>query len=306
MQAIHIKDLNKTYKPSGKTGEKVALKDVSLDIPKGCVFGLLGPNGAGKSTLINILAGLVVKTSGSVEIWGRDIDQNPRNAKSAIGIVAQEIYADPFFTPHQILDLQAGMYGVPENERRTDELLDFVGLSDKAHAFTRSLSGGMKRRLMIAKAMVHSPPILVLDEPSAGVDLELRRQLWKNVKILNEQGVSVLLTTHYLEEAEEMCDQIAIINHGEVIVNKPKAEMLADLEGKEIHFKLDRDIEALPAITACSVEKIGPRTLMVRYNPSEQEVGSFIAAIQKSGYGISDLQTHQSDLEDVFLQLTGS
>lgn len=305
--AVEINNLNKTYKAQGKAKEKVALRDVSLQIPKGCVFGLLGPNGAGKSTLINIMAGLVIKSSGDVKIWGRDIDVNPRNARVSIGIVPQEINFDPFFTPRQILDLQAGMYGVPKAERRTAELLELVGIADKADSYTRSLSGGMKRRLMVAKAMVHSPPVLVLDEPSAGVDIELRRQLWKNVRMLNEQGVTVLLTTHYLEEAEEMCDKIAIINNGEVVVCKEKDELLSSLEGKEITFTLDRDMGSVPGdLQKCCTEQKTLRKIMVRYNPSEQQVGDFVSALQNAGYGIVDISTTESDLEDVFLQLTAS
>ncbi|PZO86469.1 MAG: multidrug ABC transporter ATP-binding protein, partial [Micavibrio aeruginosavorus] len=202
--AIEITNLHKTYKASGKTKEKHALRDINLTIPKGSIYGLLGPNGAGKSTLINIMAGLVVKSSGGVKIWHRDIDTNPQGAKAAIGIVPQEINYDPFFSPRRILDIQAGMYGVPENERKSLELLDLVGLKDKADAYTRSLSGGMKRRLLLAKALVHMPPILVLDEPTAGVDVELRQMLWERVRMLNDRGMTILLTTHYLEEAEEL------------------------------------------------------------------------------------------------------
>jgi ABC-2 type transport system ATP-binding protein len=216
--AIEISDLHKTYKGNKKSPEKVALTGVDLKVKKGSVFGLLGPNGAGKSTIINIMAGLVVKSSGSVNIWGNDIDADMRNAKSSIGIMPQEINYDAFFTPRKMLELQAGLYGVPKAERRTDEILEMVGLMDKAEAYARSLSGGMKRRLLMAKAMVHNPAILVLDEPTAGVDIELRKQLWDNVRMLNDQGVTVVLTTHYLEEAQELCDQVAIINHGSVVI----------------------------------------------------------------------------------------
>jgi len=309
--AISISNLNKTYKPSGKKGHgaeaKVALSDVSLDIPKGSIFGLLGPNGAGKSTMINIMAGLVIKTSGSVNIWGYDIDADERNVKRAIGIVPQEINYDPFFSPRKTLELQAGLFGVPSAERRTMEILGIVGLADKADAYTRSLSGGMRRRLMVAKAMVHSPPILVLDEPSAGVDVELRKQLWANVKALNAQGVTILLTTHYLEEAEELCDRIAIINHGKVVLSEEKDVLLSRIEGKEIRFRLDRSMDdagkALPGLCA---ESTGERSVVVRYNPSETEVGVIIEAIQNAGYGIVDISTSDSDLEDVFLQLTSA
>lgn len=304
--AISISNLNKTYKAAGKNAEpKVALRDVSLDIPKGSIFGLLGPNGAGKSTIINIMAGLVIKSSGSVNIWGIDVDKDERNAKRAIGVVPQEINYDPFFSPRKTLELQAGLYGVPAAERRTMEVLETVGLADKADAYTRTLSGGMRRRLMVAKAMVHSPPILVLDEPSAGVDVELRKQLWANVKALNAQGVTILLTTHYLEEAEELCDRIAIINHGQVIAHEDKESLLGRIEGKEIRFRLDRPMadvgKELPGFCA---EAVGQRSVVVRYNPSETEVGAIIEVIQKAGYGIVDISTSDSDLEDVFLQLT--
>jgi ABC-2 type transport system ATP-binding protein len=220
--AIRIDSVSKTY-----AGGKLALDNVSFDVPRGQIFGLLGPNGAGKSTLINILAGLVVKSAGRVNIWCFDIDEHPRNAKRSIGIVPQEILFDPFFTPKEALEIQAGLYGIPREERKTDELLSAMHLTDKADAYSRTLSGGMKRRLLVAKAMVHSPPILVLDEPTAGVDIELRRQLWAYVRQLNAQGVTVVLTTHYLEEAEELCDRIAIINHGKVIANEPTRTLVA-------------------------------------------------------------------------------
>lgn len=304
--AIEIENLNKTYKASGKAPAKEALKDVSLKISRGSIFGLLGPNGAGKSTIINIMAGLVIKSSGSVKIWGIDIDQDMRNAKAAIGIVPQEISYDAFFSPAHILDLIAGLYGVPKTERRTMELLRLMGLEDKAKAYTRTLSGGMKRRLMIAKAMVHSPPILVLDEPTAGVDVELRKQLWENVRTLNKSGVTIVLTTHYLEEAQELCDDIAIINHGKVIANEPTETLLSRIEAKEIRFRLDRPmIEDLSVtLPGYAAELAGQRSVIIRYNPSEAEVGPMIAAIQRAGYGIVDIATDDSDLEDVFLQLT--
>ena len=225
--AISIRDLCKTYAGSKGAAPKRALDGVSFDVPQGSIFGLLGPNGAGKSTLINILAGLVTKTSGTARIWGFDIDVNPRNSKNSIGIVNQEILFDPFFTPFETLENQAGFYGVPKGERKTMELLRAVHLEDKANAYARTLSGGMKRRLLVAKAMVHSPPILVLDEPTAGVDVQLRQQLWAYVRELNQRGVTIVLTTHYLEEAEELCDRIGIINHGRVITDKPTRELIA-------------------------------------------------------------------------------
>jgi ABC-2 type transport system ATP-binding protein len=303
--AIEIRNLNKTYKASGKSGEKTALRDINLTIPKGSIFGLLGPNGAGKSTLINIMAGLVVKTSGTVKLWDRDIETDTANAKAAIGVVPQEINYDPFFSPRKLLDLQAGMYGVPWDERKSMELLDLVGLKDKADAYTRSLSGGMKRRLLLAKAMVHTPPILVLDEPTAGVDVELRQMLWERVRMLNERGVTVLLTTHYLEEAEELCDSIAIINHGQIIVNEDKKSLLSRLDNKEMTFFLDREIAAVPqTLSGLHVTMPDARTLKVRYAGKDVAAGQIIAAVQSAGLGIADLTTDQSDLEDVFLQLT--
>ena len=222
-----MKGLNKIYRALGKGEAAHALVDVDLSIPRGSLFGLLGPNGAGKSTLINILAGLVNKTGGQATVWGCDIDENPRQARAAIGVVPQELNIDPFFTPRELLELQAGLYGVPPRERRTDEILTALGLGDKAHSYARTLSGGMRRRLMVAKAMVHNPPVLVLDEPTAGVDIELRLQLWAHVEELNNRGTTVLLTTHYLEEAEELCDRIAIINHGKVIAWDTKRALLA-------------------------------------------------------------------------------
>lgn len=303
--AIEIRGLKKTYAGSKNSEPKVALKGVDLEIPKGSIFGLLGPNGAGKSTIINILAGLVTKTSGTAEIWGRDIDKDPRNAKAAIGVVPQEINEDAFFTPIRSLDIQAGMYGVAESKRRSMEILKLVGLEDKAHVYARKLSGGMKRRLMVAKAMVHNPPILVLDEPTAGVDVELRRQLWDNVRALNDMGVTIVLTTHYLEEAEELCDQIAIINHGEIIVCEETEALLSRIENKTIRFRLDREIDDVPAsLSGYNVKKEGRRTIAIYYNPAEQSVGDFIATIQKDGLGIVDVSTDESDLEDVFIQLT--
>ena len=241
--AVSVHGLNKIY--AGKN-PKHALIDVDLDIPRGSLFGLLGPNGAGKSTLINILAQLVNKTSGTVKIWDLDLDRSPRAAASAIGVVPQELNVDPFFTPRELLDLQAGLFGVPRRERRTQEILATVGLADKAGAYARTLSGGMKRRLMVAKAMVHSPPVLVLDEPTAGVDIELRKQLWSHVRALNAAGTTVLLTTHYLEEAEELCDRIAIINHGRVIACDTTANLLQRLDNKELVFILVGDLPTVP------------------------------------------------------------
>jgi len=278
---------------------------VSLDIPRGQIFGLLGPNGAGKSTLINILAGLVRKTGGSAEVWGFDIDRNPRNAKASIGIVPQEILFDPFFSPRESLEQQAGLYGVPASRRITDELLAAVRLTDKADAYARTLSGGMKRRLLVAKAMVHSPPILVLDEPTAGVDIELRQQLWAYVRELNGQGVTVVLTTHYLEEAEQLCDRIAIINHGRVIANEPTRELVGKAQEKVVVVTVDRDLTQAP-VAPC-FEKItlpDPRTLEISYRKDRVNAGEVLAALSREGIGIVDVSTREADLEDVFLNLT--
>lgn len=298
--AISIRNLEKTY-----AGGKRALEGVSLDVPRGQIFGLLGPNGAGKSTLINILAGLVNKTGGSASIWGFDIDQHPRNAKVSIGIVPQEILFDPFFTPFETLEIQAGLYGVPKAQRRTGELLRAVHLEDKANAYSRTLSGGMKRRLLVAKAMVHSPPILVLDEPTAGVDIELRQQLWKYVRSLNADGVTVVLTTHYLEEAEQLCDRIAIINHGRVIANEETRTLLGMAQEKVVEVVVDRDIDVAPR-AACfdKIELVAERTLAITYRKDRVNAGEVLDALQKEGYGIVDVSTREADLEDVFLNLT--
>ena len=300
--AIVIDRLSKTYE-----GGKQALDAVSFDVPRGTIFGLLGPNGAGKSTLINILAGLVSKSAGRAEIWGFDIDVDPRNARASIGIVNQEIIFDPFFTPAETLDNQAGLYGVPRSARRTMELLRAMRLEDKANAYSRTLSGGMKRRLMVAKAMVHSPPVLVLDEPTAGVDIELRQQLWSYVRELNRNGVTVVLTTHYLEEAEELCDRIAIINHGRLIANQPTRELIAMANEKVVEVTVDRDIAAPPSHALFEkAELVGDRTLVITYHKDQVTAGDVITAVQDAGLGIIDVSTREADLEDVFLRLTGA
>lgn len=305
--AVETQDLCKTYASSGRQPPKKALKNVSLRIPQGSFFGLLGPNGAGKSTLINILAGLVVRTSGTAKIWDYDIDADMRRARSSIGVVPQELNIDPFFTPRELLDLQAGLYGVPKAKRKTEEILEAVGLADKAEAYARSLSGGMRRRLLVAKAMVHSPHVLVLDEPSAGVDVDLRRQLWKYVRAMNKAGTTVLLTTHYLEEAQAMCDTIAIINHGELIACEPTEDLLRRLDSKEMTVTLDGPIEAVPeALAAFQVERPRPDRLVFRYPPSKTHSGEIIAAIQQAGLGIRDVATSEADLEDIFVRLVGN
>ncbi|WP_326523618.1 ABC transporter ATP-binding protein [Sphingomonas sp.] len=297
--AITIRDLSKTY-----AGGKRALDGVSLDVPRGTIFGLLGPNGAGKSTLINILAGLVNKSGGTAEIWGFDIDAHPRNAKASIGIVNQEILFDPFFTPVETLEIQAGLYGVPRAERRSMELLRAVHLEDKARAYARTLSGGMKRRLMVAKALVHNPPVLVLDEPTAGVDIELRQQLWAYVRELHAAGTTVVLTTHYLEEAEQLCDRIAIINHGRLIANEPTRELVGRAQEKVVEVTVDRDITAAPAASFFEKVESAGRLLTITYRKDVANAGEVLAAVQRDGYGIVDVSTKEPDLEDVFLSLT--
>ncbi len=304
--AIAIQDLTKTYKARAGQGAKTALEGVSLTIPRGSVFALLGPNGAGKSTLINIMAGLVMKTSGRVRIWDRDIDRHPRQTRAAIGIVPQELNLDPFFTPRELLEVQAGLYGVPARERRTLEILDAVGLADKADAYARTLSGGMRRRLLVAKAMVHQPPVLVLDEPTAGVDIELRQQLWSYVRELNARGTTILLTTHYLEEAETLCDRTAIINHGRVAACDTTRNLLRRLDSKTVSMTLDGPVpEPLPpALAALEPHRRAPDQLCIRYKPSETPIGRILDAVRQTGLSIQDLVTEETDLEDIFLQLT--
>ncbi|MBI5163279.1 MAG: ABC transporter ATP-binding protein [Magnetospirillum sp.] len=302
-QAIAAESLSKVYR--GRRGTKAALDGVTLSIPRGSFFGLLGPNGAGKSTFINILAGLVVKSAGRVAVWGRDLDRHPRDAKAAIGVVPQELNLDPFFTPRELLDVQAGMYGVPKAERRSAEILDAVGLADKADSYARTLSGGMRRRLLVAKAMVHSPPILVLDEPTAGVDIELRQQLWKMVAELNRRGTTVLLTTHYLEEAEWLCDRIAIIDRGRLVACDTTKALLKRLDGKVLTLTVDRDVESVPAgLAAFSPELRDGRQMVIRYRPSALPIAAILDAVRAAGLAIADLATEEADLEDIFLQLT--
>ncbi len=310
--AIRIENLVKRYAPpKGAKGAdahgKLALDGVSFDVPQGSIFGLLGPNGAGKSTLINILAGLVNKTGGTVDIWGFDIDNQRRNASRAIGIVPQEIVFDPFFTPFEVLENQGGFYGIPASRRRSEQLLAAVRLADKRDAYARTLSGGMKRRLLIAKAMVHSPPILVLDEPTAGVDVELRRQLWELVTEMNRQGVTVVLTTHYLEEAEQLCDRIAIINHGKLIANKPTKELIGMAREKIVAVTVASDLAAAPAHEAFSkVEVTGERGVEVTYDKDRLSAGQVLAILQEQGLTVEDVTTREADLEDVFVQLTAA
>ena len=302
--AIVVKNLSKTYKSAFGQPEKHALKDVSLSIPNGSFFALLGPNGAGKSTFINILAGLVVKTSGEAKIWDYDIEKQMRAARRAIGIVPQELNLDPFFTPRELLDVQAGLYGVPEKLRRTDEILEAVGLADKAKSYARTLSGGMRRRLLVAKAMVHSPKILVLDEPTAGVDIELRIQLWDYVRELNRMGTTVLLTTHYLEEAEELCDEIAIINHGEVIARDKTANLMSGVDSKEVELTFAEPVASVPDAFADMQASVLDGKLVLNYQPSQSGMDDILARVKKAGLSIRDICTKEMDLEDLFVQMT--
>ncbi len=303
--AVEARNLCKTYAAEGRDPAKNALLDITMNIPRGAFFGLLGPNGAGKSTFINILAGLTNRTSGEARIWGFDIDRDMRSARRAIGVVPQELNIDPFFTPREALDLQAGLYGVPGSERRTDEILSAVGLTDQAGIYARRLSGGMRRRLLVAKAMVHSPKVLVLDEPTAGVDVDLRRHLWEYVRELNAQGVTVLLTTHYLKEAEELCDTIAIINHGRLIACEDKKALLGRLDTKEMVLTLDRDIEVAPAQLAPFTTVLkSARRIAVSYPPSRFNSGEILAAVGDAGLAVRDVVTREAELEDIFLNLT--
>lgn len=303
--AIDIQGLTKIYAGKGGAPDKEALKGIDLKIPRGSVFGLLGPNGAGKSTTINILAGLVNKTGGTAKIWGFDIDENPRNARANIGVVPQELVFDAFFTPREMLEVQAGMYGVPKGERQTDELLKAVHLFDKADAYSRTLSGGMKRRLLVAKAMVHNPPILVLDEPTAGVDIELRQLLWDHVRDLNARGTTIVLTTHYLEEAEELCDEIAIINHGDVVCCEPTADLLKRIDEKEMLITVSETLTEVPgALSACSAQLLDAHRIKVQLNKEGTQVSDVLKALADAALTVEDISTDEADLEDIFLQLT--
>lgn len=302
--AIEITGLRKIYAAQGNAPAKEALKGVDLSITSGSIFGLLGPNGAGKSTMINILAGLVNKTEGRVVIWGFDQDVNPRQSRAAIGVMPQELNMDPYFTPRASLDVQAGLYGVPKADRWTDELLELVGLTDQAEAYARNLSGGMRRRLLLAKALVHRPQILVLDEPTAGVDITLREMLWNNVRKLNEQGMTIILTTHYLEEAEEMCDEIAIINHGELVVRQGTRELLSRADGKTLVIDIGERIE-LPALPEGATPEWRPDgRLAISYPPSRIRADQLLDALRNARVPIIDVASEQPDLEDVFVELT--
>ena len=304
--ALEIKNLTKIYQGEN---EHYALDDVSLNVKAGSMFGLLGPNGAGKSTLINIISGIVLKSSGYVSVWGMDIEEERKQSKLAVGIVPQELNIDAFFTPDELLDLHSGMFNVPKAFRKTKELLKLMDLSDKAKSYSRKLSGGMRRRLLVAKAMLHSPPILILDEPTAGVDVELRQKLWQHFKDLNKLGVTIILTTHYLEEAEYLCDDIAIINKGKIIANENKQSLLTKFNEKIIYIKLkkkkvsDKDKISLNKI---GTVKIVSDTLEIIVKPSETSMKNIIKTLYNSSLDILDLSTKDVSLEDVFINMTNN
>lgn len=300
---LSVKNLKKIYS-SKETGATHALSNLNLDVKEGEIFGLLGPNGAGKTTFINILAGTVIKTEGQVRVCGFDLDKDPRQVRASVGIVPQEINLDPFFSPKKLLELQAGLYGVKKKDRITDTILKLVALEDQANSYARGLSGGMKRRLLMAKALVHQPPIVFLDEPTAGVDVELRKNLWKNVRMLNDQGVTIILTTHYLEEAEEMCDRIAILNKGNVVALDSTKNLLNKIQTKKITFKTDKkvtindgDLDTLKIISILENE------ICVSYEKNKIKIEELMNLIKKNNVQITDISTDDGDLEDVFLRL---
>ena len=301
---VDVKNLKKTYL---KKGAKLveALKNLNLEVKEGEIFGLLGPNGAGKSTFINILGGSVIKTEGKVNVWGFDLDKNPRQVRASIGIVPQEVNVDPFFSPKDLLELQAGLYGVKKKDRITDTILKLVSLEKQANSYSRSLSGGMKRRLMVAKAMVHQPPIVILDEPTAGVDVELRKKMWDNVKSLNEKGVTIILTTHYLEEAEKMCDRIGILSQGELVALDTTKNLLDKIQTKIVNFITDKkaniDENQLESLKVISNEN---GKLSISYEKSKINIDQIIKYLSTQNIKIFDISTDDGDLEDVFLRLT--
>ena len=301
---LSVKNLNKTYIKNGS--KKIeALNNLNLEVKEGEIFGLLGPNGAGKSTFINILAGLVLKSSGEINVWGFDIDKNPRQVRASIGIVPQELNLDPFFNPRKLLDLQAGLYGVKKEDRITDTILKMVSLNDQADSYSRGLSGGMKRRLMIAKALVHQPPIVILDEPTAGVDVELRKNLWENVKLLNKNGVTIILTTHYLIEAEEMCNRIAILDKGKLAALDTTDNLIGQIKNKKVKFKLDKKVNIENnSLDTMKVISNNENVLIVSYEKDKLNIDEIIDYFNKKNVKILDLSTDDGDLEDVFINLT--
>jgi len=302
--ALEIKNVGKTYNLQNGNSLK-ALDDITFDVRQGEIFGLLGPNGAGKSTLINILGGTVIKSNGLVNVWGFDLDLNPRQVRASIGIVPQEVNVDPFFTPKKLLDIQAGMYGVAKKDRITDKILELTSLTDKADSYMRSLSGGMRRRLLLAKAMVHQPPILILDEPTAGVDVDLRQKLLENVKELNRQGVTIILTTHYLQEAEELCDRIAIINHGKIVALDKTENLLSEIHLKKVKFKLKNFKNIGDKLNDhLKIEYLKNNQILIKYDKTISNIEDIIFKIKEKGLEIEDIMTEDADLEDVFIKLT--
>ncbi|MCD6034320.1 MAG: transporter ATP-binding protein [Rickettsiales bacterium] len=302
--AISLRGLKKQYK-SKNGAVKEALKGIDLDVPRGSFFGLLGPNGAGKSTLINILAGLSLKTEGTAAICGHDIDTDTRAARFAIGVVPQELVLDPFFPVFEALDNHAGYYGIPKAKRRTQEIIEAVGLTEQSRTPARRLSGGMKRRLLVAKALVHSPEVLILDEPTAGVDVELREQLWAYVRKLNKAGTTVLLTTHYLEEAQELCDRIAVIHHGELIVHEDKQKLLKRIDRKEVIITTAEEIQSIPdSLKIFDATLPDPHHLILTYRSTQTPFAAILQAIGTSGLVVKDLSTQEPNLEEVFRHLT--
>ena len=304
--ALKVEKLTKIYtKKSSK--QITALNNLNLEVKQGEIFGLLGPNGAGKTTFLNILAGTVIKNSGNVNVWGYDLDKDPRQVRSSIGIVPQEVNLDAFFSPKNLLELQAGLYGIPKEDRITDTILKMVSLEDQANAYARSLSGGMKRRLLIAKAMVHRPPILVLDEPTAGVDVQLRQNLWNNVKALNKQGVTIILTTHLMYEAQEMCDRIAIINKGNLTVLDTTSNLLERIKTKKIIFKVKKiNKNKLENLDGINFTYNSENEIIVLYERKKHKIDEIINKIKNQGMEIYDISTEEGDLEDVFIDLTKS
>ncbi len=300
---LSVKNLNKIY--SNKSNKDLqALNNLNLDVQQGEIFGLLGPNGAGKTTFINILAGTSIKTSGDVNVCGFNLDKNPKQVRASIGIVPQEVNLDPFFSPKKLLELQAGLYGVKKKDRITDTILKLVSLDKEANSYARSLSGGMKRRLLIAKALVHQPPIIFLDEPTAGVDVELRKNLWKNVKLLNNQGVTIILTTHYLEEAEQMCDRIGILSKGNLVALDSTRNLLNKIQTKKVTFKLDKLIQIKnDQLNSLKILSINDNDITVSYEKNRIKIEEVIKLIQNEGIKILDITTDDADLEDVFLGL---
>ena len=301
--AISVKKLNKIYTQNNEN-KKVALNNISLEIKKGTIFGLLGPNGAGKSTFINILADLVSKTSGNIEVFGINHEKHLKKVKRCMGIVPQELNIDPFFTPYELLEIQAGLFGVPKTKRRTKEILQLLALEDKSHAYARTLSGGMRRRLLIAKAMVHDPEILILDEPTAGVDVELRSNLWTNINKLNDRGKTIIITTHYLHEAEELCNEIGIIDEGELIAKDTTSNIKSLIDKRQIMILLENKKFDLEPISQLNLEyKLNDNFLEIVYRPNEIKFNEIFDALKSSGIQIKDLTTSETKLEDVFLKL---